>query len=307
MAAGAVGTAAALAAAGGGAAAPHEVRMERMRPREIDAAMKACPVLFQPFGTIEWHGLHNIVGLDAVKAHHLCVRAAQKGGGVVAPALYGGVGGLDEPHTFVMEPENDVHSVLLRAWGDRLCREAVRQGFRAIIILTGHYGAAQQMVVRDLALRASRALGVPVLGAPEYILALDEGYLGDHAAWGETSLMMYLDPESVDLARLGEPPHRGVGGRDPRESTREDGRRIAETIITRLARLAAAMPTWDAPTLARFQDAEAAIVNRQMALGAELKNVWGGWRNIGKGALRDYGRLLAAGDFEKIAALAREL
>ncbi len=74
-----------------------EVRLERLRPREIEEAMKNCPVLFQPLGTIEWHGRHNIAGLDAVKAHHLCVRAAQRGGGLVAQALFGGVGGMEEP------------------------------------------------------------------------------------------------------------------------------------------------------------------------------------------------------------------
>ena len=47
-----------------------------------------------------------------------------------------------------------------------------------------------------------RTLGVPVLGTPEYFLALDAGYHGDHAAWGETSLMLYLDPETVELRIL---------------------------------------------------------------------------------------------------------
>jgi creatinine amidohydrolase len=284
-----------------------EVRLERMHPAEIEAAMRACPTLYQPLGTIEWHGVHNIVGLDAVKAHHLCVLAAQRGGGVVAPPLFGGVGGLDESHTFVMEPENDTRSVIVRTWVEKLCCEAARQGFRAMIILTGHYGAAQQIVVRDLAVRASRSLGIPVLGTPEYILALDEGYLGDHAAWGETALMLYLDPDSVDLSRLGEPPHQGVMGRDPREATRADGERIAETIIERLATLASAMPTWGAATLQAFQDAEAAIVNRQMALAAETGQIWAGWRNIAAGALAPYGRLLGEGRFAEIAALAAEL
>ena len=72
--------------------------------RKIDQAMESCPTLFQPLGTIEWHGVHNIVGLDAVKAHHLCVRAAQRGGGLVAPAVFGGVGGLEQPHTWLMRP-----------------------------------------------------------------------------------------------------------------------------------------------------------------------------------------------------------
>jgi creatinine amidohydrolase len=298
---------AALPAAGEERDARREVRLERLRPRDIEHAMANCPVLFQPLGTIEWHGLHNIVGLDAVKAHHLCVRAAQRGGGLVAPAVFGGVGGLDQPHTFVMEPENDVHSVLVRSWVQKFCQEAVRQGFKAVIVLTGHYGAAQQMVVRDLAVRLSRSLGVPVLGTPEYFLALDAGYRGDHAAWGETSLMMHLDPASVDLSQLGNPPHRGVGGRDPREATRADGEKISETIIDRLARLAQRMPKWDRATLDSFIEAESALVSRQFALAASEKNIWAAWRNIGKGALADYGRMLVEEKFADIANLTKTL
>ncbi|HOP76948.1 MAG TPA: creatininase family protein, partial [Thermogutta sp.] len=203
-----------------------EVRLERLRPQEIQDRMNACGTLFLPIGTIEWHGLHNVVGLDAIKAHMLCIRAAQRGGGLVAPPLFGGVGGLNQPHTFVMEPEDQIYSVLLRPWLEKLTMEAARQGFKAVIILTGHYGAAQQIVVREVGARMTRCLGIPVLATPEYILALDEGYLGDHAAWGETSLMMYLDPPTVDLSRLGEPPHQGVGGRDPKQfANAEDGRR----------------------------------------------------------------------------------
>ncbi|HOW64467.1 MAG TPA: creatininase family protein [Verrucomicrobiota bacterium] len=294
-------------AADQGSNGSREVRLERLHPNEIKLAMQQCPVLFQPLGTIEWHGLHNITGLDAVKAHHLCVRAALRGGGLVAPPLFGGVGGLNEPYTFVMEPEDDVHSVLVRAWVEKLCREAVRQGFKAVIILTGHYGAAQQVVIRDLAVRLSRSLGVPVLGTPEYFLALDVGYHGDHAAWGETSLMLYLDAKSVDLSRLGNPPHQGVGGRDPREATRADGERLAETIIGRLARLAQQMPKWDDDAQRRFIAAEAALVNRQMSLAASEKVIWAGWRNIGKGVFSEYGRLLVEQKFDEIVALTAKL
>jgi creatinine amidohydrolase len=287
--------------------AAREVRLERLHPQEIDQALQSCPTLFQPLGTIEWHGLHNIVGLDAIKAHHLCVRAAERGGGLVAPAVYGGVGGLDQPHTFVMEPENDVHSVLLSPWLEKLGREAARQGFRAVVFLTGHYGAAQQIVVRDTAVRLSRSLGIPVLGTPEYMLALDVGYRGDHAAWGETSLMMYLDPANVDLSRLGDPPHQGVGGRDPREATRADGEILAETIIGRLSRLAKRMPEWDPSVLEKFTAAEGALVNRQLSLAAAQNNVWAAWRNIGQGAFSDYGRLLADEKFDEIAGLTSQL
>lgn len=279
--------------------APREVRLEFLRPREIDEAQAACPTIFQPLGTIEWHGVHNVVGVDSVKAHALCVRAAKKGGGVVSPTLYGGVGGLNQPHTFVMDPENNIFSRLLRPWLEQLCREMARDGFRAIIILTGHYGAAQQIVVRETAVRMSRALAVPVLGTPEYMLALDVGYTGDHAAWGETSLMMHLYPDTVDLSRLGEPPHRGVGGRDPRESSAEDGRRITETIVSRLATLARNMPAWNQETLDRFIDSEAALVAKQLSAPRGKDNLWTAWRNIGT-TMRDYGRQLAEERFEQI-------
>jgi len=281
-----------------------EVRLELLRPREIEEARAACSTVFQPLGTIEWHGVHNVVGVDAVKAHALCLRAAQKGGGVVSPPLYGGVGGMNEPHTFIMDPEDDVFSRLLRPWLEQLCREMARDGFKAIIILTGHYGAAQQIVVREAAVRMSRALAIPVLGTPEYWLALDEGYMGDHAAWGETSLMMHLFPETVDLTRLGDPPYRGIAGRDPKESSALDGRRLTETIVSRLATLAQKMPMWDYETLDRFVEAEASLVARQLTAPRGKNPVWAAWRNLD--VMRDYGRWLADGEFDAIkAAVAR--
>jgi creatinine amidohydrolase/Fe(II)-dependent formamide hydrolase-like protein len=72
--------------------------------------------------------------------------------------------------------------------------------------------------------------------------------------------MMHLFPVTVDLSRLGEPPYQGVGGRDPRQSSAEDGRRITETIVSRLAMLAQKMPAWNEETLDRFVDAEATLV-----------------------------------------------
>jgi len=286
--------------------AQREVRLEFLRPKEIDQAQADCPTIFQPLGTIEWHGVHNVVGVDAVKAHALCIRAAQRAGGLVSPALFGGVGGLSEPHTFVMEPENSVFSNLLRPWLEQLCSEMKRDGFKAIIILTGHYGAAQQIVVRETAVRMSRALGIPVLGTPEYMLAIDVNYTGDHAAWGETSLMMHLYPDTVDLSRLGEPPHKGVGGRDPRQSSAKDGQTITETIVSRLATLAKKMPAWDNATLDRFIDAEAALVAKQLSAPRGAGNIWTAWRNIAA-AMRNYGSDLAEGRFEQIKTAVEKL
>ncbi len=67
------------------------------------------------------------------------------------------------------------------------------------------------------------------------------------------------------------------------------------------------MATWDAATRQRFIDAEAALVNRQLALASGGNVLWTGWRNIGKGAFADYGRLLVEGQFEAIVELTQQL
>jgi hypothetical protein len=63
------------------------IQWERMLPAEFRAAFEALPVVFLPLGTVEWHGEHNALGLDSLKAHALCVNAARlAGGGVGASA-----------------------------------------------------------------------------------------------------------------------------------------------------------------------------------------------------------------------------
>jgi creatinine amidohydrolase len=285
------------------------VQLEFLHPAEIETAQATCPTLFLPLGTIEWHGFHNVTGLDALKAHALCVHAAEQGGGLVHPPLYGGVGGLEEPHTFVFDPEDSIGSVYLRPWLEQLISEAARNGFEAVIVLTGHYGAAQQIAVREAAVRMSRVLDIPVLGTAEYWLALDEDYTGDHAAFFETSLMMHLHPDTVKLDRLvGAPPYQGVGGRDPKaHATAAEGRRFADAIVRRLAALATAMPAWDDATRGSFVAAEAALVNRQLDLAGRGHAVWTAWRKVGEGHLRDYPAALVEGRFADIERMAAEL
>ena len=61
------------------------------------------------------------------------------------------------------------------------------------------------------------------------------------------------------------------------------------------------------PTLTRFIEAEAALVNRQLTLSAPPATIWNGWRNIGKGVFSDYGRFLAEGKFDDIVRLTKQL
>jgi creatinine amidohydrolase/Fe(II)-dependent formamide hydrolase-like protein len=45
-------------------------------------------IVYLPLRTLEWHGEHNAVELDALRFHAVCVRAAQKSASAVVPALH---------------------------------------------------------------------------------------------------------------------------------------------------------------------------------------------------------------------------
>lgn len=276
-----------------------------MLPEEFDRAMASLPVCFLPLGTVEWHGFHNALGLDSIKAHALCIEAARKAeGGVVHPPLYGGMGGLDEPATVKMESEITWDNHLLRPWLEKLCTEFHRLGFKAVIMLTGHYGHNQQIVVRETAARMTERLQIPVLGTPEYWLALDAGYHGDHAGIGETSLLWHLHPDLVAIDRIDADPVYGKDDRIKYGSSPELGKQYAELITDRLARLASAMPSWDESMLTAYVEAERSLVSAQVR-GWRMEGPWHAWRDIVQ--IQDYGQMLVSGEFQTIKKMAEKL
>ena len=282
------------------------IQWERMLPQEFRQSFDKLPTVFLPLGTVEWHGEHDALGLDALKAHALCVRAANQSGGIVHPPLYGGMGGLDKPSTIKMEAEHSWENYLLRPWLEKMTSECHRLGFKAIIMITGHYGHNQQIVVREVAIRMSERLQIPVLGIPEYWLALDAGYLGDHAGIGETSLLWHLEPDLVAIDRIRNDPDYGKNDRIEKGSSPELGQAYAELIIDRLACLALAMPKWATEKRTKFVTAERSILSSQIQ-GWRLQHPWAAWQNIHLEAVKQYGQLLVEEKFDQIVELSKQL
>lgn len=208
-----------------------EVRWERLRPREMERRFNELPVVYVPFGSLEWHGYHNPLGLDTIKAHALCLRSAERYGGVVTPPTYWPIGGMPHPWTVRMS-EDLVHQLAVSIFG-----QMAHVGFKVVIAVTGHYGIEQVYHIKKAALEVMYQTGLSIYALPEYETVADEGYRGDHAAKWETSLTQYLFPELVNMEEA-EPPHEpmdGIGGEDPRvHASKELGERISELIIERL-------------------------------------------------------------------------
>ena len=200
---------------------PSNVQMQFMRPGQLEEAARKFPVVYVPFGLIEWHGRHMPLGNDALKAHGILVKCAEKFGGVVYPPVYFHAG-FNCQHLV---------PVLTDLFG-----RLKRTGFRVIIGVSGHNIREQIAMIND-ALKPVVADGtVAGIGLWEMTLSRCAQSDSDHAAKWETSNMMFFYLHLVDMKELGDgplnldmKPPSGIGGLDPRKhATPQVGERNVE-------------------------------------------------------------------------------
>ena len=216
-----------------------EVQMQFMRPAQLEKALRAFPVAYVPFGPIEWHGRHLPLGNDALKAHAVLVKTAEQFGGAVYPPVYFHEGFRLE---FLVPVLTDLFQRLKKT------------GFRVILGVSGH-NVQGQIDMIDKALAPVTADGT-VAGEGLWEMTLSRGpdSNSDHAAKWETSNMMFLYPDLVDMSALGDgplapdmKPPDGIGGLDPRKHASADvGRRnielASQAIGKRAKELLASLP-----------------------------------------------------------------
>jgi len=157
-----------------------------------------------PLGIIERHGEQLPWGLDGDKAHLVCLRLADRLGGVVLPAnQMAGVHGDRRP-----DQDEEEFRRFHREVGDFLFTEdffrrflweafdgLANFGFEVIVAYTGHYPEIQTVILKEVA-EAYNATGRAVVIPFWEVLACGEG---DHAAKWECSIWMALVPGGVRM------------------------------------------------------------------------------------------------------------
>ena len=243
------------------------VEYHRLRPQELVQRRTECPVAYLGLGILEWHGQHNPLGLDGLKAHGVGCHLAESIGGVAMPPLYWGDNRAEicevvfDPavspwlpegttdHTKSIAREMDIPLSRFKAnakrsteaggwklWED-LLKHMLHQidslGFALIVIIPGHYPLFGPVE------RAVKAYSTETESSEVFVLTdrmIDpDGDSGDHAAAFETSALMAIEPELVDLKALDSDPNTapiGVLGNDPRtEASVEYGERILDRFV----------------------------------------------------------------------------
>lgn len=241
-----------------------EVRYHMLRPAQIVARRRACPVAYVPTGTLEWHGVHNPLGADTLQAEGLAILAARKGGGLAFPPLYYGESRSErlmesgaEDRAQIAEqmdlpPENflpdrqpftlteqvlNYQRLLLH-----VLAEVETLGFKVGVLVTGHYPLIDHARAAVLLFNQRKRWSMLAWACLDHLLVKDrypEG--GDHAGLWETSHILHLHPHTVDLSLLPPQGERliGVGGKPPQDASAQFGRETLEASAEVLVKEAA--------------------------------------------------------------------
>jgi len=222
-----------------------KVRWEEMFRDELEVAISARPVCYLAYGLAEPHGVQNAIGLDGLKAQGLVEAAARAHGGVVAPMTWWhvhetprGVAWLAQQNAPMPRMTNVPPDLFLRQLIYQL-RAVEIAGFKAAILVTGHYGGIEvDMRVTAQIYAQNRPLRATALADWEIMTYKD--YRGDHAGVCETSQLWALRPELVDLSRMPAEPFEGklfASDENARNANRREGEQIVTAQVESLQKL----------------------------------------------------------------------
>lgn len=179
-----------------------------MTVEEVREGLKDMKTVILPVGCTEQHGYHLPLSVDIHNATEVTRMASERCGCFVAPTLHYSFSGGTLPGTVNISPQ--VYSAFLMD----IFQSFVEQGFKNIIVFLGHGGTENNKATFDAAENFQRlrpsiddvTIAVTGLDLSETCLkSFDEGDY--HAAFFETSLMLFWKPEMIkmDRAQLDDP------------------------------------------------------------------------------------------------------
>ncbi len=214
---------------------------EELNPSNLAKIIKTQSIAYLPLGTLEWHERHLPFGLDAIVSYEICKELCKRLGGCVIPPLYFGTDrehkidkknfhGMDArakrilPGSIYFLKKNLFYNLLTS-----ITKNVSHQGFKKLVIVSAHSGTAQQEILTKLVQQRTKNLQVMVYPGKRFAGGID------HAAKLETSLMLALRQNLVNLTGLTK-PYEGLIGDDPKEASVKEGKRHLQDIIEKIER-----------------------------------------------------------------------
>jgi len=224
------------------------MRLDRITMDRFEVELKRTRTVIQPFGALEEHGPHLPLGTDTFQVEAVAERAAREAGVFMAPPVPFGVCRSTGDHPGTV----GISTPVLRSLAIDLGRGFYRQGFRAVLLITGHAGKTHTLTLVDAGEALVEELhDLKVAVVSEYVELLRAGADlietedDSHAGEVETSRVLHLHPDLVDGTAPEEYPEfprhlivrdkrsywkGGVWG-DPSKASAEKGRLLMDRAV----------------------------------------------------------------------------
>lgn len=211
---------------------------------EVKKYLKKRRDVLVPFGSVEEHGYHLPLSTDGDIALAIANKLSSKTGIIVAPMIWYGVSNTTRAYTGTTMVSFDS----LRGYSKDVMLSLKESGFRIIYLLSGHMSRSHLEAIKEAA-KAVEDLDV-------YLLDFSQIKTSDiletrplHACEAETSLMLYLHPEKVNMRKAVDEKiefekfsvkgslkktKSGVFG-SPTKATKEKAKKLFERIVAELA------------------------------------------------------------------------
>ena len=188
-------------------------------PDQLDALWASRAVAVVPWGALEWHGPHLPLGLDGLVANYFSQQLAEQNEAVLLPPIWLPITTL--PHRHSQQIRTETFRLLL----DDLIGGLFSSGARRIAIVTGHYAQAHVIEISEAALRAMEDHPGLLVFAASPLELLAQSEMLDHAAHYETSQLMAIRPDLVQLRNLSssDTANTAVLGESPQLGSAEEG------------------------------------------------------------------------------------
>lgn len=217
-----------------------------LNPQEFKERLIRAPIAYLPLGTLEWHGRHLPLGTDGLISSGFFIELAKRVGGIVLPMLFLGPDTVENAKGkdyYGMDiesyPPNKAQQLLGSAYWvseeffkqilELILKQLKRAGFQ-IVVAHGH-GPSTLLFAKYIN-EWQKIIGLDLHTCWKKGKLAKFGLQTDHAAANETSLMMALKPELVNIRNLpsnmSEKPL-GLIGKDPRKFANIDlGKQILD-------------------------------------------------------------------------------
>lgn len=222
--------------------------LDELSTVEFKKKVNSKSIVILPIGAVEEHGPHLPLSTDSLQPEFIAEQLAKKTGAFIAPPIRYGQCSSTQNFPGTISISFDTLKFLVRD----VLFELVRNGFKNIIVLSGHAGAVHMVALRLAAKEVIDSHDVKLMVLSDYELAYElKGKMfpedDGHAGMIETSRIMAISPKTIKgkgkkgmntlpkfiVVRRPEKYWRGITG-DPTRATKDTGKKINEYIIKEL-------------------------------------------------------------------------